>query len=224
MYIKNTNKYERLQGFTLVEILLALTISSILILGINAAYQQASIIWSNIENKRPIYNTARQVTETLRQEVSCLYIPPVSEGEDQDNIMFRVSNLPDQGTELTFYTHTPFWNGTLESSRISKVQYLFAKGSETNTNQLIRNEETCGGDKIIGEVRSDVISNSISEFKVWAIDPNSGGSGNSWKQYYESKDAPPKALKISLKWAAKDKIPETEFESCIYVSCNSPLL
>ncbi|MBN1186542.1 MAG: prepilin-type N-terminal cleavage/methylation domain-containing protein [Bacteroidales bacterium] len=224
MSIKSNKRYWRVQGFTLVEILLALTISSILILGTNAAYQQAYMIWSSIENRRLIYNTARQVTETLRQEASCLYIPSATEEEGQDNTMFRVSNLPDMGTELTFYTQTPFWNGTLEASRMAKVSYRFMKESESDTKQLIRIEEPCGGNKIIGATSSDVISDSISEFKVWAIDPNAGTSDNSWQESYESKDTPPKALKILLKWDATDKAPETEFESCIFVPCTSPVL
>jgi len=215
-------------GFTLVEILLALTISSIIILGTNAAYQQAFKVWSSIESRRPIYDNARIITETLRQETSCLYIPPVPKDQQeegqQDSTMFRVSNIPGHGCELTFYTHTPSWNETLESSRIARVSYRFTREQGTNTNQLIRTEEPCGGDKIIGIARTDIISSDISEFKVSVIDPNSGAGGNSWKESYESKDMPPKAVKVSLKWAETDKAPETEFESCIYVSTSSSVL
>ncbi len=226
MIIKNRNEHRKFQGFTLVEILLALTISSILILGINTAYQQAYTIWSSIENKRPIYGTARMITETLRQEVSCLYIPPPdSNGEEgMDDTMFRLSYLPDQGMDLTFYTLTPFWNGTLESSYIAKVSYRFTKSSDTDKNDLVRIEEPYSGDRIIGTAKSDVISNNISEFKVWVIDPNSEGSDISWKESYESKDNPPKALKVLLRWAETDKTPEIKFEDCIFISCNSPLL
>lgn len=225
MVIHNGNIYRQRQGFTLVEILLALTISSILILGINAAYQQAYLIWSNIENRRPIYHTTRVVTETLRQEISCLYIPSAvkdkNDEEVKDNITFKLLYLPDQGTELTFYTLTQSWKGTLESSRITRVSYTFIKAPESQNNNLVRSETLCAGDRIIGEADSDVVSNNLSEFRVWAIDPN---SGNSWIESYESKDTPPKALKLSLKWAATDKTPETEFESCIFISCNSPVL
>ena len=198
MIIKNRNEHKKCQGFTLVEILLALTISSVLILGINTAYQQAYLIWTNIESKRPIYHTGRQITETLRQEASCLYIPPASNNEEEgnDNNMFKLLYLPDQGTELTFYTLTPAWNETLESSHIAKVSYRFTKSPDTDRSNLVRIEEPCAGDKIIGTAKSDIISNNISDFKVLVIDPNSGPSDNSWKESYESKDAPPKALKV----------------------------
>jgi len=208
------------KGFTLIEILLAMLITSILVLGVNAAYHQAHLIWSSAENKRPFYQTARIITETFRQELSCLYIPPLTEGED---FAFELSYLPNDKTELAFYTLAPSWKGSLESSRVAKVCYLFAREQGTEKTLLERFEQPCGGEKIIGRESSDVVAEGLSEFRVWIVDPNSSPSEDLWKDSYNSKDTPPKALKVLLKWPETNKEPEIDFQSCILISCQGPL-
>jgi prepilin-type N-terminal cleavage/methylation domain-containing protein len=211
------------KGFTLAEILLAMLITSVLILGINAAYHQAHLIWSSAEIKRPIYHTARLITETLQQELSCIYFPPTTEDENVES-SFKLLYLPNEGTELTFYTLTPSWKGSLESSRMARVRYKFFRDPDTDEILLERFEQPSGGEKIIGKESSDVLVTNISEFRIWATNPNSGSSSNSWIESYESKDTPPKALKVSLKWAARDRAPEIDFQCCILVPCNSSVL
>lgn len=215
------NKLAEYRGFTLIEILLAMLITSILILGVNTAYRQAHLIWSYTENRRPIYHAARLITETLREELSCLYFPPPTEENDSS---FKLSSLPQETIELTFYTLTPSWKGSLESSRIAKVCYRFTKNADTEETILQRFEHPCVGEKIVAKGSPDVVVKGLSDFKVWIIDPNSGSYGVLWKQSYNSKDTPPKALKVSLKWAATKKVPEINFQSCILIPCNSPAL
>ena len=210
-----------LKGFTLIEILLAMLITSVLVLGVNAAYRQAHLIWSSAENRRPFYHTARLITETLRQELSCLYIPPLTEEED---FAFELLYLPNNKTELTFYTLTPSWKGSLDSSRAAKVRYRFAKDLYSGETLLERFEQPCGGEKIIGKESSDVVAKGLSEFRVWVIDPNSNPGRPSWIESYNSKDTPPKALKVLLKWPATNKLPEINFQCSTLIPCQGPLV
>jgi len=209
------------KGFTLIEILLAMLITSILILGVNAAYHQAHLIWSSAENRRPFYHTARLITETFRQELSCLYIPPLTEEED---FAFELLYLPNDKTELAFYTLTPSWKGSLESSRAAKVRYRFARDPYSGETLLERFEQPCGGEKIIGSESSDVVAEGLSEFRVWIADPNSSPSEDLWKDSYNSKDTPPKALKVLLKRPATNKLPEIDFQCCTLIPCQGPLV
>ncbi|MCK4794419.1 MAG: prepilin-type N-terminal cleavage/methylation domain-containing protein [Desulfobacteraceae bacterium] len=211
------NKLAGYRGFTLIEILLVMLITSILVLGVNTAYRQAHLIWSNVENRRPTYYTARLITETLRKELSCLYFPPTT---DQDNSRFRLLFLPHETTELAFYTLTPSWKGSLESCRIAKVSYRFTKDPHTEETVLQRFEQPYAGEKMIGKESSDVVVRGLSDFSVWVIDPNSGSYVDLWKQSYNSKDTPPKALKVSLKWAATEEVPEISFQSYILIPVN----
>ena len=223
MYIVKYNNLDHRKGFTLAEILLAMLITSVLILGVNASYRQAHLIWSNAENKRPIYHTARLLTETLRQELSCLYFPPPSTDEGEESLSpFRLLYLPNEGTELTFYTLTPSWKGTIESSRMARVRYRFFRDPDTDRILIERFEQPCGGEKIIGQESLDAIPTNLSELRAWVVDPNS--SDNSWTESYESKDKPPKALKFLLKSAATDKLPEIDFQHCVFIPSNSSVL
>jgi hypothetical protein len=70
---------------------------------------------------------------------------------------------------------------------------------------------------------SDIVTEGLSEFRVWIADPNSGPSKDLWKDSYNSKDTPPKALKVLLKWPATDKLPEIDFQFCILIPCQGPL-
>lgn len=203
-----------------MEILLAMLITSILLLGVNTAYRQAHLIWSSAENKRPIYHAARLVTETLRQELSCLYFPP---GTEDENRPFELLYLPNEKTELTFYTLTPCWRGSLESSRIARVRYTFTRDPDAEGAPLERFEQLYGGEKVIGKESSDLVIGGLSDFRVWVADPNSGPSGDSWKESYNSKDTPPKALKVLLKWPATDKVPEINFQCCTLIPCKGSL-
>jgi prepilin-type N-terminal cleavage/methylation domain-containing protein len=209
------------KGFTLAEILLAMLITSVLILGVNASYRQAHLTWSNIENKRPVYHTARFLTEILRQELSCLYFPP-STDEDEDSLSpFKLLYLPNEGTELTFYTLTPFWKGAIESSCMARIRYRFFRDPDTDRILIERSEQPCAGEKIIGQESIDVITSNLSELRTWAVDPNS--SDTSWTESYESKDKPPKALKFLFKSAVTDKIPDISFEHCVFMPSNSSI-
>jgi prepilin-type N-terminal cleavage/methylation domain-containing protein len=216
----DNSRMTHLKGFTLIEILLAMLITSVLVLGVNTAYRQAHLIWSSAENKRPFYQTARLITETLRQELSCLYIPSLTEQED---FTFELLYLPNDKTELAFYTLTPFWKASLESSHPAKVRYRFARDQGTGETLLERFEQPCGGEKIIGTESSNIVAEGLSEFRVWVIDPNSSPNRPSWTESYNTKDTPPKALKVLLKWPATNKLPEIDFKFCTSIPCQGPL-
>ena len=221
-----SNKPANRGGFTLAEILLVMLIISILALGINAAYRQARSIWSHTESRRPIYHNARLIIETLRQELSGLYLPAASDnggrsGEDSGQSPFSLSTLPNGTTELTFYTLTPSWKRSSMSSRVARVRYSFT-GESTEERLLQRFEQLCAGEKLIGEESSSIIATDMTDFKLWALDAGADSHEDPWKQSYNS-EAPPGAVKISLKWAASKENPEIGFQSCILVPCSSSI-
>jgi hypothetical protein len=193
-------------------------ISSILILGINAIYRQAHKLFSSAEDRRPAYNTTRLITETLRQELSCLYMPPAAEDVDST---FELVYVPDQRTELTFYTMTPSWKGGLETSRPAKVRYEFTKDSETEQTRLERYEQWCAAELIIGSESSDVITESLSDFRVWILEPNS----DEWQPQAKLGDGnPPRAVRISLEFPAEDHTAPETFQTDIFIPTEVTLI
>ena len=214
------NLRTRGKGFTLVEILLAMLITSILILGVNSAYRHAHAIWSSSENSRPMYHTARLITETLRHELAGLYFPPTTEDANDSFVLFY---LPNERTELSFYTMSPSWKGSLESSRPAKICYRFTRDTNAEKTLLERIEQPCAGEKIIGGESLDIVTEGLSDFKIWTVDPNSNAREISWQESFNSKDTPPKALKILLSWQANEQTPTLDFETIIFIPSQAVL-
>lgn len=217
-------------GFTLVEILLVMLITSILVLGIHAAFRQAHALWAQAEDDREIYHLVRVLSETLREELGGLYVPPKSEGEEgQDRGPgFRLSTTRGEGTELSFFTFTPAWRSDVASSRPARVRYRFTGNAEAGRTVLERFETLCATEKVIGTEMLDVVAHDLTDVKVWVFDPNGGPSADSWTDAYESDDRPPKAVKVRLEWnAAGANTAASEpatFESVITIPAEAALV
>ncbi len=209
-------------GFTLVEILLAMVIGAILVLGINATYTQAHKLFSSAEDKRPIYHAARLITETLRDELACAYLPP--EVNEQEGNLFELIYLPDQETELAFFTLTPSWKGGVESSRPARVRYVFSRNSDTELSVLERFEQPCASEVIIGAETSDIITDNVADFRIWVVDPNSGSRDISWQESFSSKDTLPRACRVSLTFTTDDNAIQEEFQAVFFIPTKAALL
>jgi prepilin-type N-terminal cleavage/methylation domain-containing protein len=210
-------------GFTLIELLLVLLISSVIVLAINAAYRQAHLIWASCEDPRPIYHDARLITETLRQELACLYFPPAPDANDPNaGASFQPISIGPDG--FAFYTLVPSWKAHLPASHVAKVRYRLAQDPVTGQKTLERLEQPCAGEKLIGKETSDIVAKGLSDFSVSAVadEQQTGepsGEGNGDKQ----QGSPPKAIKVSLMWPPTDSVPQLNFETTILVPSQAPL-
>lgn len=217
-------------GFTLVEILIVMLITSVLVLGIHAAYRQAHALWSRAEDDREACYLTRVLTEVWREELSGLYMPSTNP-EDEEGAgpgVFRLISTPDGGTELRFFTLTPAWRSDVECSRPAMVSYGFSRDRDTGRTMLQRSEVLCAGEKLIGRGSSEVLTEDLRDFAVWVCDPNGDTSPDAWTDSYESKDRPPRAARILLRW--KPRNPEdpharaAEFVSTVSIPCEGPLV
>lgn len=204
------------KAFTLIELLLAMLISSILVLGINAAYRQAHMIWASVENYRPIYNDIRLITETLRQELTGLYLPPAPDANDIDNLEADFKPISVEQTKLTFYTLMPTWRSSLTSARIARVRYEFTMDKATGESTLTRFEQPYAAEKPIAKETSDVIATYLSDFNI-AVAAEEGNNAD------QNEYTPPKTLTLSLKWPAKGNFPEQAFLATFLIPARQPL-
>lgn len=217
-------------GFTLVEILIVMLITSVLVLGIHAAYRQALALWSQAEDDREACYLTRVLTEVWREELSGLYMPSTNREEEEDvgPSAFQLISAPDGTTELCFFTLTPAWRSDVECSRPAMVSYGFSRDQDTGRTMLRRSEVLCAGEKPIGREISEVLTENLMDFAVWVCDPNGDASPDSWKNSYESRDRPPRAARILLKWNPRN--PEdpqaraAEFVSVVSIPCEGPLV
>lgn len=210
------NKIVRKHGFTLIEILLVMLITSILVLGVNITFRQGHMLWSRIESERSVYQKSRIVFDTIRQELACLYLPNGT--QDKPLTPFSLSSLSDGTTQFSFYTLNPVWNGTTMSNFPAKVDYIFTVDSNSGVKCLSRAEQLCSGQIPIVSQKKQIILSNLSEFKVWVVVPNSDFNSDSWQDNLECKLKPPKAVKILIKWSNDDN-KEFEFQTIIKVIC-----
>lgn len=218
---------EKSNGFTLVEILLALLISGVLVLGIHAAYRQSLLIWSRIEEGRPIYQAGRTIIDTLRNELSCMYMPPVAgdsadeEGSGEEIFgeknSFELVSLSDGTVQLSFFTLAPCFQNSVASAKIAKVTYRFKESV------LNRSEQLCSGEKIIGMEVSQAVTDGLAQFRVWVWGTETNSVSDRWLESYASKNQPPEAVKILLLWPETKNVPSTKFETCILIACDVAL-
>ncbi len=218
----------RPQGFTLVEILLAMLITSILILGINTAFRQARAAFDSVEDLAPTYRQARMLTETFRNELSGVYLPPSAQeqagqqGQNEPETKtsgFYLSTLQDGATEMQFYTLTPSFKGYWGVSHLARVRYRFARDEDTDTFTLTRFEQAYAGEKKIGLEETDVLAKGLKDFKLRIFDRKD----REWKSSFNSHESLPEAVRVAFCFEpAKDR-PATEFSTSFLIASASSI-
>jgi prepilin-type N-terminal cleavage/methylation domain-containing protein len=168
------------RAFTLIELLLAMFITSVIVLGLHAAFKQATMLFSRTQQPRHIYQTARLINETLRHELAALYIPP-SLDPNQPN-----QQLPKADSDgFTFHTLNPFWKTASPSARSAKITYKFTNESGSGRGVLTRSEQIYATEIPLAPPTTDIIAENLSDFKVTLIN---------------DQKSQPKGVKISITW------------------------
>jgi len=198
---------KRQNGFTLVELLLVMLISSIIVLGIHAAYRQAYQICSRVEKPRSTFESVRIISDTLRVELSSIYFPKTSDANNSENPEGNPSEpIIVKDNLITFYTLNPAWRTDPACSRIARVTYSFGEFENTDQKVLVRHESLYAGEKPAGTKTTDVIADNLAEFKISLIK----------KAQNKEEKNPPKAVKLTLKFA--DSQPSEEsFHTTIFI-------
>lgn len=209
------NTKNKQNGFTLIEILLAMLITSVLVLAVNAAFRQAHMLWSRAQKQRPVYQKTRLFFDTLREELVCLYMPTI---DDEQPAPFSLSKLPDGTVRLSFLTLNPSWKYTAVSNFPGKVSYEFTTESDSDQKVLSRTEQLFSGEKAVGPEHKEATLEGFSGITILAADPNAGSLADSWKNVLQCRQTPPKAVKILLKWPNEQQA-DFEFDTIIKIIC-----
>jgi len=215
--MKSRAKKTYKNGFTLIEILLVLLISSILLLGIDTAYHQAILLSEKAEYKRTIIANARLLTETLREELASLYFPTYQDGPEKKQIPFELASDPDGSILLSFYTLNGSWRKQAFLSTPLKIKYYFYKNPDNKKSILKRTEQYCSGEKIIAPELSENILIGNFQLKFFALKQLSDGSEQNWQSSLKCEKEPPKALKIYLNWPGDRKFAASSFQTIIKI-------
>ncbi len=209
-------------GFTLVEILVVMVISTIVILGIHTAYGQAHRVWKKVETGRLTDQAACSLLETLRMELAALYWPPVPVDINDANQPFELVTTPEGQRQLSFFTLVPCWKTGPLSGRPAKVVYRFGRDKAGHLGTLERVESPFAGNRVIGAQRMDVILDGLTEGNIWAVDPNGPEGELLWREELPWSGILPRAVKVHLRWPSQEGRVETGYETCLLIPCKSP--
>ena len=187
-------------AFTLVELLVALTVSSIVILGVHAGARAGWDVWRRVEDGRPVEQRARRILGAMRWELGGFYRPRPVEGEME--ALVRMEDRDRGELVVSWFTTMPSYRRGLPAGRCARVTYVYRKGegSKEGGGVLERREQLAAGEKVIGGALVDVLAKDLAGFEVECFDsggnPVEVGSGGS--------DKPPRRVKVAMSWSIRD--------------------
>lgn len=132
------------KGFTLIEILVALTVTSILLVILYGAFKQVVDAIEAINQEREMGITDRLLTITMDKDLTCVFYRRPSRGK-KDRYLFWGSNLDAVGEEggvlLSFFSsHGLFFRPGPVPMEINRISYVIKR--EGNSYSLFRIQET----------------------------------------------------------------------------------
>jgi prepilin-type N-terminal cleavage/methylation domain-containing protein len=165
------------RGFTLVELMVALSISTVLVLAVHTAFRMGMRLSRREEGREQLETKSRQVVRLLRAELSGAYFPPKQDGKPAP---FRFQRLQDTGEwVLAFFTATPAYHPDQPPGFCAQVTYEYRRpeGQAKGTGVLIRREALAAGEELVGEATADVVADGIEtmSLNVKRVDQASGG-------------------------------------------------
>lgn len=176
-------------GFTLVEVLLAMLISSIIVTGISAIYRQCSGLYERGEKvKRSMYNS-NEMVDAFRDEFSGVFMPVF---EDSNLPVFSLQYDGLGGFELSFCSQESNFDSAYALP--VRIVYQFADG-EDGEKELIRCEEYLAAGKVISQQRCSRVFEYVKEleFYVW---PDENAEQQNWANDYREVKKIPRAVRV----------------------------
>jgi type II secretion system protein J len=198
-------------GFTLVELLLAMTLTAILTIGLHTAFQQSYAVWKRVETSRPICTRSNTLFDRLRTELASAYVlkPIQTETSAQDpqdsdsESLFTFRAMSQEGTDcllvLEFFSVTPSWNQHVSLSRPCRIRYEAWRDEQTHLCKLIRTEQLHSGNQAIGQEIIQPVLTGFMDIKTSVATLTDMGSA-AWNRQFESREGLPNAIQVELKW------------------------
>lgn len=176
-------------------------ISSVLVLGLHAAFRQTQYMISKTENTEQHYRKARQLTDLWREEFSGLYLPPQqtsNQKNDQKNSndRFLLSDQPDSTIQLTFFTLTPAWRQNAAAAKPAKVRYHLKRSEQSETLTLFRTEQPYSGQLPIGQESESSLILNLRSLSFTVFDPQQ----RQWLPFFQADQSLPQAIRVKFQF------------------------
>jgi prepilin-type N-terminal cleavage/methylation domain-containing protein len=176
----------RCPAFTLTELLVALTISSIIMLAVVGSFGLGLRVWRKVEDRQPIDETSRRVLALIRRELAGVYLP--SSPLAGVNATFQ-----DEGPhKISFFTANPGYHYDRPSGLCARVTYEYKDGV------LTRSEEPVATDMPLAAAVTEVLAEELSNVTFACIQGSALPSHGSSPPADSS--CPPELVQVRLEW------------------------
>jgi len=192
----------RRSGFTLVELLVAILISSILVLALYQGLGLGMRLWKRVEGCRPAEEQARRIISLLREELAGLYFPTL---EKRDGPGFQYKENAQSGEwKIVFWTTHPAYKPTNLPAKCARVTYEYRivermVGQEQPEGVVIRRGQLAGGGKNLAGTGSGVIAHGLASFKLTLVRDKTSGQGGG-----NAKEKPPRLVQYNAVWPMQE--------------------
>ncbi|MFH1625328.1 MAG: type II secretion system protein GspJ [Pseudomonadota bacterium] len=210
------HKDEYSPGFTMVEVLIAVTIVSVILTIIYGSFASSTALISVCRERSDIYQIARLSLERMAQDISCAF-PPKSTGapdiifgfigEDRES-----DGMPSDTLNFISTAHLTFGRD-LRSPRLCEIGYYVETDPETDAPALLRREDATLDD----EMNRGGIVLALAErlrgldFKYY------DDEGEEWDEWYsEDRNSLPRSVKITLTLEDENKR-RLRFSTMVYL-------
>lgn len=189
-------QHTRAYGFTLVELLVALSLSTILILAAHSAFGLGLMLWRRVEAPRQFEEQGRRVLTLMRAELAGLYWPNV-EQEKVPPVVYHEQRGGSQW-KFSFFTTTPSHYRGLPPGRCVRVTYEYRTpgNGKASGAVLIRRAALAAGEKEVSEPVADVLAEGLTGCKVTLQD----AKGEPWQAEGKGRQAPPAMVAVEMRW------------------------
>ena len=164
-----------LTGFTLLEILIAITIMALILIIIYGSYTGSVQIITENGDDFEIYHIARFFLNTISEELSCAY-------DGGSSVPFKGET---KGLEFTSTNKSGYMDYPPESGDFYRLKYSLGNTSSTQGNYIMYRDE---------DGQSDVIGEDIRDINFEYYD------GKTWEEKWDSVESKklPTAVRITL--------------------------
>lgn len=209
---QNTERDER-TGFTLVEVLLGLLISSVIAGGLYAGFGAVNRANGRSLAQREVFNRFANLTDEWRSELGCGYVADANEGgfvlqSDESGQVRLAFNSMNVGNE----------NGS-EYRKTGRVEYLLVKDEESERYLLIKDMQRWAGSKAISEKQRIKVIEGIEKLEVLAAVSREQTGEIEWERNFASKEKMPRAVKFFIKFEGYRDVFEAGFLFLSEVKC-----
>ncbi|HEY3418476.1 MAG TPA: prepilin-type N-terminal cleavage/methylation domain-containing protein [Armatimonadota bacterium] len=193
----------RLRGFTIIEILVAMSIFVLFVSSVYGAFRQANKSTVGTEERAEVYQTARVLIEKINRELRSAYQPRTATtsslvGEDTEG-----DPTAPQFDKLTFITTAhSMTTGEEPAGDVCQVQYLIGQDADENPLGLYMVENPHPGLEPDNEVRDpQEVSDLVVGMNCKYLDPDT----DEWVDDWTDRPQLPKAVRVELALQAKRK-------------------